>query len=204
MTMQPLLGLGKNESFLGYSMTAASFTNNLTFNYPTSKVGDLIIAYITASNMTVPKVDSSWTVLYSNSTTAVDGSSGGRLLIYKRRGYESSANVYVSGGGNCTCVGIRGALGKFRHVAEFVANNSLGNTSFSANINAPEIQLAMVNQVNGQVNAIITIANTTASFHNEPGYFRSMAIGYELGPNNNIISVNTSVGSVYGVYLKIA
>lgn len=203
MTLQATVGLGKNVSFLGYTMTAASFTNNLLFNYPTSQPGDLVIAYVVCGNLTVPTVNDGWTTLYANTQTAVNGTGSGRLLMYKRRGYESSANLTVSGGGNCTCVALRGYLGTINNVTEFVANNSIGNTDFTQTINSQQALITLVNQDGGTDNATITIANTTASYHSEPGYFRSMGIGYNLASANDPISVNTSVDSVYGVYLTI-
>lgn len=203
MTLQATLGLGKNVKFLGQTMTAASFTNNLKFNYPSSQPGDLLIAYIVSENLIVPTVGDGWISLYSNTETAVNGTGSGRLLVYKKRGYESSANVFVSGGGNCTCVALRGYLGTIDNVNEFVANNEIGNTDFTQEINSQQALITLVNQDGGGDNAVITIANTTNSFRNEPGFFRSMAVGYNLGVADDPISVNTTFGSVYGVYLTV-
>ena len=72
MTLQATVGLGKNVQFLGQTMTAASFTNNLTFNYPTSQIGDLIIAYVVCDNRVVPTANGQWTSLYSNTTGAAN------------------------------------------------------------------------------------------------------------------------------------
>ena len=203
MTLQVTAGLGKNAQFLGYTMTAASFKNDLVFNYPTSQAGDLIIAYVVSENLSVPTVNDGWTTLYSNTTPAVNGTGSGRLLMYKRRGYESSANVYVSGGGNATCIALRGYLGTIENIAEFVANNTIGSTSFTQSINSQQSLITLVNQDGGVNNASITIANTTNSYHSEPGYFRSMAVGYNLGSASDPITVTTSSDAVYGVRLTV-
>lgn len=202
MSLQVTLGLGKNGVFLGQTMTAASFTNNLLFNYPTSQPGDLLFAYIVAGNKTVPVLPAGWSELYSNTVTAVNGAGSGRILAYRRRGNESSANVVVSGGGNCTCVALRGYLGTIENVTEFVANSSIGNTDFTQTINSQQVLLTLVNQDGGTDDAVITIANTT-SFNSSPGFFRSMGIGYNIASSDNVISVNTSSDSVYGVYLTV-
>lgn len=203
MTLQVTLGLGKTPQFIDYTMTAASFKNNLDFNYPSGQPGDTLIAYVVAENLVLPTVPAGWITLYSNTTTAVNGTGSARLLMYKRRGYESSANLYVSGGGSCTCVGLRGFLDKIENVTEFVANSAIGNTNFTRTINSQQALITLVNQDGGTADANIKISNTTASYANTPGYFRSMAIGYNLVEASNNITVNTSVDSVYGVYLTI-
>lgn len=203
MTIQALLGLGKNGQFLGQTMTAASFTTNLKFNYPTSQAGDLLIAYVVSSDKIVPNPQDGWSTLYSNTVQAVDGTGSGRLLMYKRRGKDSSANVYVSGGGNCTCVSLRGYLGTFENVTEFVANNSIGDYTFTQPINTQQSLITLVNQEGGLANAVITFANTTASYHTEPGFYRSMGVAYNIGVADDPITVNVSSDSAYGVYLTV-
>jgi hypothetical protein len=203
MTLQVNLGLGKTPQFLGQTMTAASFTNNLSFNYPPGQPGDTIFAYVVSENLIVPTPPSGWNTLYSNTVTASNGTGSARLLMFKRRGYESSSNITVSGGGNCTCAAFRGFHNRIQNVTEFVANNSVGNTDFTQTINSQQALVILVNQDGGTGDANITITNTTASFSNTPGYFRSMAVGYNLKSADNPISVNTSSDSVYGVYLTI-
>lgn len=203
MTLQVVLGLGKTPQFIGQTMTAASFTNNLSFNYPNGQPGDTLFAYVVSENLVLPTPPAGWSTLYSNTTTATNGTGSARLLMYKKRGYESSANIVVSGGGNCTCVALRGFSDRISNVTEFVANNSVGNTVFTQTINSQQALVILVNQDGGTGDANISITNTTASFANTPGYFRSMAVGYNLRSASNPISVNTSSDSVYGVYLTV-
>ena len=204
MTIQALVGLGKNVKVVGTRSVAASFTNDLTFTYPTdNQSGDLLIAHVVCENKIVPTISNGWSTIFSNTTTNVNGTGSGRLLAYKRSGNETSANVFVSGGGTCNMISLRGYLGTIENVTEFVANNELGNTDFTQSISSQQALVVFANQDGGGNNAIITIANTSTYINTEPGYFRSMAIGYSLGVGTDPISVNTSSDSVYGVYLTV-
>ena len=96
---QSLVGLGNNPKFVGYTMTSSGTSETLTFEFPISNPGDLIVAYIVIENLMVPDIPDGWNVLYSNTTTAVSGSGSGRLLVYKKKSIdESNATFTVSGG----------------------------------------------------------------------------------------------------------
>ena len=70
---QTLLGVGNNPKFVGYTMSTSGIAGTLTLDYPDCNDGDLLIAYIVAENLSVPIADG-WTSLYSNTTTASNGS----------------------------------------------------------------------------------------------------------------------------------
>lgn len=176
---QSLIGVGNNPKFVGYTATSSGITENLTFNYPDGQTGDLIVTYVVSENMSVPVLSADWTTVYSNTTTANNGSNSGRLLAYKKRSDgETNTTVFVSGGGNATCVALRGFINAFSNVKEWTANTS--TTQFAnTSIRPKQVWVAMFNQ-DGAVNTNSTIAitNTNATYVSIPGDRRSMAIGY--------------------------
>ena len=208
---QSLIGVGNNPKFVGYTTVTSGdvgIVENLTFNYPDGQTGDLIVAYVVSENMSVPVLSADWTTVYSNTTTALNGSNSGRLLAYKKRSDgESNATVFVSGGGNATCVALRGLINSFSNVKEWTANTStvqFANTS----VKPKQVWVAMFNQDGGvNTNSTIAITNTNATYANTPGDRRSMAIGYVQ--NTNITTAKTNYFTIdaenaYGMTFEIS
>lgn len=175
---QTLVGLGNNPKFVGQTMTSERVVENITFEYPSGYAGDTLVVFAVADNLTVPELPADWNTIYSNTTTAVNGSGSGRLLAYKKRGIdESNSTVFVSGGGNINCVALRGFNQQFSNVTEWVANSSISVVA-NTTVKSRQIWVAMFNQDGAIANAVIDITNTTATFARSNNDTRSTTIGY--------------------------
>lgn len=200
MSIQALTFAGRNREYVGNTMISSGDSSPLTLNYPeNSSEGDIIIAYVVAENLIVPSLPSGWTSLYSNTTTLVDGPGSGRRLMYKRKGAETSASVDVNGGGNCTCVALKNYDGTFSSVSEIGFSASVSK-DISYNNGPQQIFVVLVNNDGGAVtNPTITISNTTNSYSNTPGDYRSMGIGYVNTISTNSSNVSISADSAYAI-----
>lgn len=200
MSIQALTFAGRNREYVGNTMISSGDSSPLTLNYPeNSSEGDIIIAYVVAENLIVPSLPSGWTSLYSNTTTLVDGPGSGRRLMYKRKGAETSASVDVNGGGNCTCVALKNYDGSFSSVSEIGFSASVSK-DISYNNGPQQIFVVLVNNDGGAVtNPTITISNTTNSYSNTPGDYRSMGIGYVNTISTNSSNVSISADSAYAI-----
>lgn len=201
---QSLIGLGNNPKFVGYTMTSSSINETLTFNYPNCNDGDLIIAYIVVENIEIPVIPNGWNVLYSNTITATGGSNSARLLMFRKKPIgETNTTITVSGGGNATCVALRGMSNNFSSITEWVANTSTVQFA-NTDVGSKQIWIALFNQDGAVSNASISVSNTTATYSYSPGDTRSMAIGYLTGKassKKNYFTIDSE--NAYGMTLII-
>lgn len=200
MTIQALTFAGRDRQYVGNTMISSGISSPLLLEYPTeANEGDLIIAYVVAENLVVPSLPDGWSSLYSNTTTLVDGPGSGRRLMYKRKGSDTNTSIDVAGGGNCTCVALKNYSGTFANVSEIGFSSSVSK-NISYNNGPQKIFVVLVNNDGGNVaSPTIVISNTTNSYSNTPGDYRSMAIGYVNTISTSSSNVSITADSAYAI-----